>query len=343
MIIVSSPGKAHLAGEHAVVYGEPAIIATIDLRTKVMCEKSATIRYIDKRFSSDSTWSIKEVIQAKENSIDLWKTCFRIKDFTELFNFIKINDYENYKKSIIGIILDKIKTKEGLTVTIDSDIPVGSGLASSASLAVALVKGISELHSKVLSLDEINNTALEIENIIHGTPSGGDNSACCYGGLVWFQKSKPTNIIMPLIKEVPYKLENFLIVYTKPPDKTTGELVQKIRNLEVNYRNERIKKIGRLVNDLRDVLIERDFTRMKEIINENQRLLSEMGVSCQEIDKVANAVRNIGGAAKLSGGGGGGAMLCFHEDKQKLVQTIKSLGYRFWDVKLAVEGVRVEK
>jgi mevalonate kinase len=343
MLIASSPGKAHLAGEHAVVYGEPAIIAAVDLRTTVTCEKSEEIRYIDKRFNTDSSWSINDVLQSTEKTLDLWNICFAKIDFTELFDFVKKNEYENYKKSAIGIILDRIDAKEGLTVTVDSAIPVGSGLASSASLAVSLVRGISELNCKSLSLDEVNNIALELENIIHGTPSGGDNSACCYGGLIWFQKSQPINTIMSLTKEIPYELENFLLVYTKPPERTTGELVQVVRNLENNYRNERVNRIGTLVNELKDVLIKRDFKRMKEIMNENQKLLSEMNVSCKEIDEVAAAVRNIGGAAKLSGGGGGGAMLCFHEDKPKLIQLINNFGYKYWDVGLAVGGVQVEK
>ena len=58
---------------------------------------------------------------------------------------------------------------------------------------------------------------------------------------------------------------------------------------------------------------------------------------------MAKAVKSIGGAAKLCGAGGGGVMLCYHEDKQKLINVIRNLGYKPWETKLGVEGVRVEK
>ncbi len=325
MLTISAPGKVHLVGEHAVVYGEPAIISAIGLRTTVKFEKS----------------ELDEVMKSAEETVNLWESCSEKKDFNELFNFIRKDGFSNYRKSVIGIILKKLEINNGVTVNIDSNIPVGSGLASSASLAVSLVKGIAELNDKNLSLDEINEIAFELEKIIHGTPSGGDNSTCCFGGLVWFQKSQP-NIIIPLKEEIPYKLENFVIVYTKPPEKTTGELVQLVRNLDEEYRNERVKKIGTLVREMREVLKNKKFDKMKEIINENQKLLAELGVSCKEIDEVANAVMEIGGAAKLSGAGGGGAMLCYHEDKEKLIETIKNLDYKFWDVELAVDGVKIE-
>ena len=81
---------------------------------------------------------------------------------------------------------------------------------------------------------------------------------------------------------------------------------------------------------------------MKEIINETQRNLAELGVSTFELDELAFVVREIGGAAKLCGAGGGGIMLCYHENKVKLIETIKGLGYRAIETELGVEGVRIE-
>ncbi|MEM7819585.1 MAG: mevalonate kinase [Candidatus Aenigmatarchaeota archaeon] len=343
MITVSSPGKVHLIGEHAVVYGEPAIIAAIGKRTIVKAKKSNIVSYTDKRFNSTISWALGEVKKTTEETINLWHSCFEKKDFSELFKFIKNNGFMNYKKTIVGIVLNKLNIMGGVSLTIDSNIPIGAGLGSSSSLAVALVKAIAELYGKKISLDKINEIAYELEKIIHGTPSGGDNSACCFGSLIWFRKAQPKNEIVSLKKEIPYKLENFVLVYTKPPEKTTGELVQLVRNLDEKYRNKRVKKIGKLVYEMRDVLKKKNFERMKEIINENQKILAELGVSCKEIDKISKAVKKIGGAAKLCGAGGGGVVLCYHEDKKKLIETIKSFGFEPWETELAVEGVRIEK
>ncbi|MDI6721606.1 MAG: hypothetical protein QMD85_04400, partial [Candidatus Aenigmarchaeota archaeon] len=183
--------------------------------------------------------------------------------------------------------------------------------------------------------------AYELEKIIHGTPSGGDNSASCFGGLVWFQKSNP-NIIMPLKNEISYKLENFVLVNSGPPEKNTGELIQHVRDLSERIRNPIIKEIGKMTHEMKEVLKRKDFSRMKEIINKTQKNLSKLGISTKNIDEITSAVRGMGGAAKLCGAGGGGIVLAYHEDKDQLLRTIKDLGYDTIETELGAEGVRVE-
>jgi mevalonate kinase len=210
-------------------------------------------------------------------------------------------------------------------------------------MSVAIVKAVSELYNKNLTPEQINEIAFSIEKFNHGTPSGGDNSACCYGGLIWFQKSNPKNIIQSLKEEIPYKLENFVLVNAGKPQKTTGELVQHIRNLPDDYRNPRIKALGAATLAMRDALKQKDFGKMKALINFAQRYLSELGVSTPEINNIAKSVLSIGGAAKLCGAGGGGTVLCYHEDKDKLIETIANLGHKPMEVELGVEGARKEK
>ncbi len=342
MITVSAPGKCIIIGEHAVVYGKPAIIAAVGLRTSVSFEKSGSVTYRDKRWGHDDTWPLEEVYETTEKILSLWNSCADKKDFSELFRNIKSNRYENYKKTVIGIALKRLSIKHGIIVDIDSEIPGGSGLGSSSSLSVSLVKGIAAAYDKSPSLEEINEIAYELEKIIHGTPSGGDNSACCFGGLVWFRKSQPTNEIRSLKEEIPYKLENFILVNTGPPEKTTGELVQQIRNLEETFRQTHIDDLERLTLEMLQVLKAKNYTRMKQIINEAQKNLAELTVSTPGIDNLCSSIRELGGAAKLCGAGGGGIVLCWHEDVNKLKKQIRLLGFEPLEVDLAVEGVRVD-
>lgn len=344
MIKVSAPGKVHLIGEHAVVYGEPAIIASIDKRTYLSIETSKNITYLDLNWPDIShIWSVKEVFGITQKTLDLWKVGNDKKNFSELFDFIKKNGYEGYRGSVLGIAMKMLGIKEGFSIKIASQIPLGAGLGSSASRAVAITKAIVELFEKKVSLEKINEIAHEQEKIIHGTPSGGDNSACCFGGLVWFEKGQPKNKIISLKKEIPYKLENFAFVYTGKPKKTTGELVQLVRDLNKKYRNKRIKKIGKMSYQMLEFLKRKDFPKMKEVINQTQKNLAELGVSTKKIDELAKAIQKIGGAAKLCGAGGGGIVLTYHEDKEKLINLIKNIGYEPWESELAVEGVRVEE
>ncbi len=340
---VSAPGKVHLIGEHAVVYGEPGIIAAIGNRTYVDISPAEDITYQDVAWPDMShTWKVEQVFEITQKTLDLWSEGNEKKDFSGLFSFIKENGYEGYRASVLGLAMKKLGINQGFSITIDSKIPTGAGLGSSASRAVAATKAIAELFKKELSLEEINDIAFQQEKIIHGTPSGGDNSACCFGGLVWFKKDQPKNQIKSLKEEISYKLENFVFVYTGSPQKTTGELVQLVRELDEGYRTERIKKIGEMSHEMLDVLKRKDFQKMKEIINQTQKNLAELKVSTEKIDEIAGSVQKIGGAAKLCGAGGGGIVLCYHEDKEKLIDLIKNIGYDPWETELAVDGVRAE-
>ncbi|HUW72047.1 MAG TPA: mevalonate kinase [Candidatus Humimicrobiaceae bacterium] len=343
-IKVSAPGKVHLIGEYAVVYGEPAIITAIGNRTYVNINPAEDITYQDVAWPDIShTWKVEQVFEITQKTLDFWDEGNEKKDFSKLFSFIKENGYEGYRASVLGLAMKRLGINKGFSITIDSRIPTGAGLGSSASRAAATTKAIAELFQKNLSLEEINDIAFQQEKIIHGTPSGGDNSACCFGGLVWFKKAQPKNEIKSLKDEVPYRLENFVFVYTDPPQKTTGELVQLVRELDEKYRTERIKKIGEMSYEMLDVLKIKNFQRMKEIINQTQKNLAELKVSTKKIDEIARSVQEIGGAAKLCGAGGGGIVLCYHEDKNKLIDLIKNIGYDPWESELAVEGVKTEK
>ena len=340
---VSVPGKVHLIGEHAVVYGEPAILTSIGRRVFVEAEKldsdkvKISVNYDDKEKYEDET-TVEEARTIGREALRLWEEGSKTGDFSKVFELGKGNKFGWVS---IGYIMEKLGIDSGVSVRVDQRVPLGSGLGSSSAYSVALAMALSKLFDKDATQDTANNLGYELERFKHGKPSGGDNSACSFGGLVWFKKGDP-NIIKPLKDEIQYKLENFVLVYTKKPEKTTGELVQAVRDLDEEFRNHRVKKLGELTNEMLDVLKQKDFHRMKDIINETQKHLADLDVSIAEIDEIAEAVRKLGGAAKLCGAGGGGTMLCWHEDKAKLIAAIKQLGYEPWETDLAVEGVRVE-
>lgn len=343
MALVSAPGKVYLIGEHAVVYGKPAIIAAVGLRTKVDIEDNNDIIYIDKAWPDiKHVWPIEKVYKITEKTATLWRRCSKKSDFKELFNFVKMNNYENYRASVLGIAMKELEIDSGFKLIIDSAIPLGSGLGSSSSRAVAITYALARYFGKEAPLDRINEIAYEQEKIIHGTPSGGDNSACCYGGLIWFKKSQPKNEIKSLREEIPYELENFILVNSGIPEKTTGELVQMVRNLDEKIRNPRIEQIGKMTYEMRDVLKKKDFDRMIEIINLTQKNLSELGLSTANIDKIYSTVKEAGGAAKLCGAGGGGIVLCYHKNRLKLKKLITDIGFQPIETELGVEGVRRE-
>lgn len=344
MATASAPGKCILIGEHAVVYGEPAIIAAIDKRTTVSCKKSDKVRYLDKRFDTEGNiWPVNVVLSDAQKTQDLWNACAIKKDFSMLFEHVKKNKFQNYRKTVVGIILSRLNIREGVSVEISSDIPISAGLGSSSSLAVALTKSIAETFGKRVSLSEINEIAFELEKIIHGTPSGGDNSTSCYGGLLWFRRVSGNPSIKSLKEEIPHKLENFILVNVGTPVLSTGELVQIVRNLPEEKRNKHVKAIGAAAEKMRVALSKKDMITVRNCMNTAQENLAALGVSTPEINKLSAAVRDIAGAAKLCGAGGGGVVLCYHHEKKKLLALIKKFDYEPIETDLGVEGVRLEK
>ncbi len=338
MIKVSAPGKVHFIGEHSVVYGEPAIISTIGNRCYVEAEVSDAVVIDDATFGEKAEFSVEEVKDFSRKLTELWKQCYKKMDFSELKTMLKEHPL-NYPKEIIGKSLDMLNIDSGVSIKINSEIPIGSGNGSSAALSVAIARAVAALYVPGETIDKINKIAFETEKFHNGNPSGGDNSTCCYGGMVWFKKP---DIIEPLRHEIPYKLENFVLVNSGTPEKTTAELVAHVRNLNPEYRNPLIKGLGIMTMEMREALKRKDFGLMKKLMNRAQENLSKLGVSTQNIDNIHECVKDAGGAAKLSGAGGGGTVICYHDDKSKLLEIVRELGYKSWETELGVEGVRIE-
>ena len=332
---VSAPGKIIIIGEHAVVYGKPAIIAAVYKRCTVSMEKSKGITISSPIMKDSAHFTVAEAKKLSEKADALWKECAQAKDFSPLFAATKKNG--NALKAGVGKIFREFQIGAGADISIASQIPIGYGMGSSAALAVSLAKAASSLYGKKASLEEINAVAYKLEQYAHGTPSGGDNTASCFGGIMRYIKEPKSMEQLDL-----GKLENFILVYCAPPAKTTGELVQGVRNLGAAFRTDRMDALGLLAERMLAALRKRDHAEIKSTISETQKNLQELGVSTPEIDKLCRAVKKAGGAAKLCGAGGGGVVMCYHEDGAMLESVVRAAGYEPQHVQLGAEGVRTE-
>ncbi len=336
MVKVSAPGKIHLIGEHSVVYGFPAIISAIEKRTRVKAEKSEKIKIKNEVYQKETEFEIEEAVTAAKKSRELWKKGDKKSDFSELFSFLR-SDFWKRNQATLGLIFERLKVvKGGVSLIIDSNLPTGVGLGSSASLSVAITRAIAALYAPQISNQKINEIAFELEKLNHGRPSGGDNSVCVFGGTIWFEKGKIEPVSLPDF------LQNLIIVLTPRRNLSTGDLVQKVRNLDKNFRDQKIKNIAKATYKMRRALEEKDVNKVKNLINIAQDNLTELGISNPEIDGLVKEVRKIGGAAKISGGGGG-TVICFHQNKEELIKLLKKLKVNFEQIKLGAEGVKVEK
>ncbi len=318
-----SQGKTILFGEHAVVYGEPGIAAPLNsCKVQGVCE-SYEEGFL--RLETDlgkSEGEIKEYKDLGKTLIEKWEECSKEGDFSELFEKVKESPEKTWL-SIVAYCFDLPEEFSGYIKT-KSSIPIGAGAGSSAAVGATICKCISSLLGNI-DEKEIFNASLLCEKMFHGTPSGIDSAVACYGKPLVFRKGKGFEFF-----KIKSPLEIF-IIYTHKPEKTTGELVQQVRSLEENYREPRIKKVGKLVEKARIYLENNDLKEMLYCVKENQQLLSELGVSSNEIDEITTAINKENNmAAKLTGAGGGGLVIGFYlpNGKTNLKQILEEFGYK---------------
>lgn len=279
VIVGKAPGKIILFGEHAVVYGEPAIAIPV---SKV----KATARV----FPNFDAHPGNIRIQAPDIGLD--------EDLYDL-------DTENPLAAPIYLTLEKlgIKNIPPFTIQVSSTIPISAGMGSGAAVAVAMVRAVSSFLGRPLPDSVVAELSYEVEKIHHGTPSGIDNNVVTYGKPVYYVRAKPIEFLE--VKQPTH----WLIADTgeKTPTLETVSDVRMRQAADPKTYHEIFVKIGETTSKARDALIDGDLGLLGCLLNENQELLQRIDVSNPKIENLVHAARDAGAAgAKLSGGGRGG-------------------------------------
>ncbi|OGG01618.1 hypothetical protein A2Z33_07570 [Candidatus Gottesmanbacteria bacterium RBG_16_52_11] len=314
-VTVSVPGKVLLMGDHAIVYGYPALLAAVGMRTRV------TVLPRPAGAPGDIT--------------------------------VRSAEPDGYIRHIIGVTrnLLGIKRIPALTVTVESDIPPGYHLGSSAAVAVAAVAACMYSWKSVWNPAEINRIAYEAEKHMHGNPSGGDNTAVTFGGLIWFRKELEfLRSIWQLPFRIPDRLNRFLLIDTGRPAESTGEMVAFVSS-KLKAQNSKFKRIfARNEEQTRNITVALKTGKLDGLLSAvraGEGTLEEMGVVSARVIPLIRAAEAAGGAAKILGGGGRkrgvGYILACHRDPDRIAALSRKFGYPALPVRLGEEGVRLEK
>ena len=284
----SAPAKVILFGEHFVVYGEPAIVLAIDKRITV----SANIRSDRKIFIRSEDIGISGFFM---DGLFLPESGG--------------SEAEEKLKPIYAVakeIIRRCHVNRGVDINIKSSIPIAAGLGSSAAVSVASAAALYSLFEYNVTNDEIFQTALNAERLVHGNPSGIDPAISTYGGILQYQKSKP-------IKRLDVDIDLPLIIGNTGRERSTGELVGKVSRLRRRYPaivEKLIKAGGEISKRSLKALSDGDLKALGELMNINHELLCALTVSCEELERLVHASRKAGAlGAKLTGAGGGGCMI----------------------------------
>jgi mevalonate kinase len=229
-------------------------------------------------------------------------------------------------------------------VWLGGNLPGFSGLGASAASSVAIARAISEEFGKNLSDERINKIAYEAEKAYAGTPSGIDNTAATYGGLLWFKKNMNggPNTIEKLSIRKPVEIiigSTGLVANTKAMVEGVAE--RKKKNPE--QYDPLFKQAEELAFTGRKALKDFDLRKVGELMNQNHRLLQQIGVSSKELDLLVDIARKQGAfGAKLTGGGGGGCMTALTPGKtlqEKVAKAIEKEGFEVLRTKIGIEKV----
>jgi mevalonate kinase len=303
-------GKVILFGEHFVVHGVPGIVSAIDSTT------DAEVKKADKGI----------------NVRDERKTA---KGYSEEKRVQQLESIERMLKAM------GVDPKIALDIWVGGTLPGFSGLGASAASSVAIARAIAQELGMKISDEKINQVSYEAEKAYAGNPSGIDNTAATYGGLMWFKKNLGggPDKVEPLSITTPVEI----VIGSTGKVANTKAMVEGVaerKNKDPQKYNPIFKRAEELAYEGRAALEFYNLKKVGDLMNENHRLLQEIEVSSKELDLIVDLARKQGAiGAKLTGGGGGGCMVALTPGKElqgKVASGIKNFGFEVLSTKIGV-------
>ncbi len=301
-----APGKVILFGEHAVVYGQPAIAATIDRGIRVAVSQGA---HDDGPIMRSNGAGLP--MRAKPDPHG--------------------DGPQALREALATVVqLQGVRAKR-LSFTVDAEIPAGAGLGSSAALAIALLRGTAQYFGEpALDFDTLVKRAFVIERVFHGNPSGVDHATIAHGGCVVYQRDVGADTFA--VSALVLKRRLRLAVGIAGPHAGTKSAVAALRDRATRHpaHYQRIyDSIGDIARAARGHLADGALGAVGELMDLNHGLLNALGVSTPAIEALVSIARDRGAlGAKLSGAGGGGAVIALvDDDPAPVVSAFEAAGF----------------
>lgn len=296
----SAPGKVILFGEHAVVYGRPAIAVPV---TQVRAEVS--------------------VEQAREHP----GVTILAQDIGRVIDVSRAPPDEPLSLTVrntlarTGIGLQEVS----LDLIVHSTIPVASGLGSGAAVSTAIVRALCAHLGQSLDPVDISDIVYETEQIYHGMPSGIDNTVVAFERAVYFCRGKPTETFA-VERSFPLAIADTGV--SSPTKIAVGDVRAAWKKAPERYEAI-FDQIGKLTSAARRAMQQGDIDDLGPLMDENHSLLRQLDVSSPELEALIAAAKEQGaGGAKLCGGGRGGNMIALIEpgDMQQIKRALLAAG-----------------
>ena len=309
--IAKSPGKIILFGEHFVVYDNRAILGAIDKYATVTSEKTNT----DNILISSSLGQTSIQKDEDESKIE--------KKFRPFFHIAKQ-------------LISKNNFEKGISIKIESDIPIGAGLGSSSACCVAAAASISNLFNNT-DEKEILELAIQAEKTIFPNSSGADCTVSVYGGIIEYQRERGFSKINA---ENEF---NFLIINSEQVHATDKvvERVKKFKEENEDIFSELCSEEERLITKALDSMKNNDLEIIGKCMAQNQIFLEQIGVSNDELLLIIKEIEKITLGAKITGAGDGGCIIALTEKDDDLSEYVNTTKYQTHQVSIQKIGMQV--
>ena len=318
-VIASAPGKLMIMGEHAVVYGAPCIVTAVDQRVRVAVGPNG------------------------EGEIHVKSPNVGLDEYHKKLSQLGVGEVPKsmtFVEHLIKRVYKRYSICSGITLTTESDFSSLFGFGSSAAVAVATAKALSEYFGLKMSKRDIFDEAYGAVLDVQGVGSGFDVAASVYGRTIYYVT--PGKVIESIFTgELP------LVVGYTGIKADTPTIVRQVAELK-----RREKWVDSVFGDITE-LVERakiafqgnDFVQLGKLMDRNQELLGTLNVSSDMLDKLIRNTRKAGAyGAKLSGAGGGDCMIAMVSPKLRDAagEAIEKAGGAWMRVKTGAEGVKLE-
>jgi diphosphomevalonate decarboxylase len=312
----SACGKVILLGEHAVVYGVPALCGAL--------QGGATVEII----AGQGRLLVPEWDVATPPLGELLGPAPVTSSLAQALRAICESAFAS-----VGRPLDAGALPYDFVARFA--IPTGAGLGSSAALSVALVRAIDQAAGLGLTEAHMDAAAFAAECVFHGSPSGLDHTVAQRGGFGLYRRGQG---LSPLGDTPPLRL---CIGHTGRARDTKGRVarVAELTQQQPELTAACFARIGALVEEAVTALRQGDLARLGQAMNENQALLRKLDVSCEEIEHVCQLALAAGAlGAKLTGGGGGGCVVALAPGREQEVRSAwQAAGYSSFLVEVGGE------
>ena len=241
----------------------------------------------------------------------------------------------------IGLTLSHLgidHTKRGIRLTFGGDLCAVSGIGASAAQVVSLARAVNEAESKNMSEEEINAAGYEGEKGYHGTPSGIDNTASTYGGLLRFQRTDGD----PIFEKKRFPSPIRIVYATTGITASTTEVVGDVRakkEADETWFASMLDKYNKIVVEAEQTINDGDLKRLGQLMDQNHTFLQELTVSCKELDDLVVAAREAGAiGAKMTGTGRGGLCIALTptpEIQCEVASALEKLAPQVWKTTFA--------